>query len=77
MNNANNSDIMKRVVTRSGLNGWQAKLQHVYANYEEFCNYDSIYNIASRLGFSSCEIAWSTNPTVFGSVNPSDLGTNP
>jgi len=72
----NDSNKMKRYVCKSGINGWRAKLQHVYANYQEFCSYDSTYGIASRLGFSSCKVAWQANPIIHGSVNPEDLGRN-
>lgn len=63
---------MKRVQCRSGLRGWQAKLQDVYSSYSEFADFCFIYNNHARLGFSSPEKAWEANPVVQGSVNPSD-----
>ena len=69
----NNAAIMKRTVCKSGINGWKAKLHSIYANYQEFCSYDSMYGIAKRLGFSDPKIAWEANPKICGSVNPEDL----
>jgi hypothetical protein len=73
----NNGDKMKRVVCKSGMSGWQAKLHSIYANYREFCAYDSMYGIAARLGFSDRESAWATNPVIQGSVCPKDLSIKP
>ena len=64
---------MKQVTCKSGLKGWQGKLQDVYVDamqFEEFC---AVYGIHTRLGFSSVMACWRANPTVQGSVNPSDL----
>lgn len=52
---------------------WQAKLQKVYTDFAEFEDYCRIYSIAFRLGFKSVEAAWKKNPTIRGSVYPSDL----
>jgi len=51
---------------------WQSKLRNVYENFEEFLHYDEIYNLAERLGFTSALEAWTVNPNVQGSTNPSD-----
>jgi hypothetical protein len=64
---------MKQVICRSGIRGWQAKLQSIYKDYEEFAAYDCHYNISGRLGYSSAVTAWRLNPVICGSVNPSDL----
>lgn len=64
---------MKTVICQSGHTGWEDKLHSVYTTYEEFCSYDSSYNIAERLGFSDTETAWEENPTIQGSIKPSDL----
>lgn len=69
----NNGATMKWVICKSGSNGWQAKLHSIYSNYQEFCSYDSMYGIASRLGFSDPKIAWATNPRIQGSIEPKDL----
>jgi len=62
------------VTCQSGLMGWQCKLRESYENsYAQFLRYDEIYGIAQRLGFTSAEEAWEKNPTIQGSVNPSDL----
>jgi hypothetical protein len=63
---------MKRVQCKSGLRGWQAKLQDVYSSYSEFADFCFIYNNHARLGFESPEAAWEANPVVQGSVNPRD-----
>jgi len=64
---------MKTVICKSGVKGWQAKLRSVYNTFEEFEQYNNIYSIAKRIGYKSVERAWKDNPTIQGSINPSDL----
>jgi len=64
---------MKQVKCKSGLTGWQCKLQQNYKTFEELEEYDSIYNIAKRLGFKSLKKLWECNPTIQGSTDPSDF----
>lgn len=64
---------MKTVTCKSGLKGWQGKLQKFYASFEEFEAYCMIYSNHKRLGYTTPRLAWDDNPTVRGSVNPSDL----
>jgi len=64
---------MKRVKCKSGLMGWQAKLQNIYENFTEFKMFCEHYAIHKRLGFKNILSAWEHNPTIQGSVNPSDL----
>lgn len=64
---------MKEVKCKSGLTGWQCKLRKNYNNFEEFESYSEMWGIAKRLGFVSHEEAWNSNPTICGSVEPSDL----
>jgi hypothetical protein len=64
---------MKRVICKSGIEGWQARLQKIYVDFAEFEGYDEIYNLAKRLGFPYAQEAWEANPIVRGSVNPNDL----
>jgi hypothetical protein len=64
---------MKRVICKSGIEGWQNKLQKIYADFAEFEGYNELYNLAQRLGFPSAQEAWEANPIVKGSVNPNDL----
>jgi hypothetical protein len=64
---------MKRIKTKSGVVGWQAKLRKVYASLDEFKAYCEIYAINHRIGYKTPEGAWRANPTIQGSVNPSDL----
>ena len=63
---------MKTVICKSNIGGWQARLQKIYDNYEEFCAYDLIYSLAKRLGYKSAKIAWYRNPVIRGSIIPSD-----
>ena len=63
---------MKKVICKSGLTGWQDKLQKVYSSLEEFEDYCD-YGIHSRLGFETPLEAWDANPTIQGSTDPSDL----
>ena len=51
---------------------WKGRLQKQYANFEEFAEFDAIYNLAKRLGYDSAEEAWEANPIISGSVNPED-----
>jgi hypothetical protein len=51
---------------------WRDKLQNVYSDFEEFNDYNEIYNLAKRLGFKSAEEAWDANPTIQGSTEPGD-----
>ena len=64
---------MKRVKCKSGIEGWQDKLQKVYGSLEEFRSFCEVYSIYKRLGFHSAKDAWDKNPTIQGSVNPDDL----
>lgn len=63
---------MKRVICRSGLRGWQARLRSVYSSFEEFSSYCELYGNHTRLGYASPVTAWRANPVVQGSVNPTD-----
>lgn len=64
---------MKRVKCKSGIVGWQSRLQKNYCSIEEFKYYSAIYGIHNRLGFNTAEEAWKANPVIRGSVIPSDL----
>ena len=63
---------MKRVKCQSGITGWQDKLQNVYPNEKVWRAYAGMYGLHKRLGFRSMRAAWVANPTVQGSVIPSD-----
>ena len=63
----------ERVVCDSGIEGWKDKLQNIYDSMEEFVSYDQIYNLCKRLGYEDPEKCWEDNPTIQGSINPSDL----
>lgn len=64
---------MKTVRCKSGIKGWQCKLQKNYGSLESFKNYCETYNIHKRLGFKTPKAAWEANPTIQGSTDPSDL----
>jgi hypothetical protein len=65
---------MSRTITcRSGLRGWQKKLQDNYVSLDEFVAYCGVYGIHTRLGYDTPQQAWEANPTIRGSVNPDDL----
>jgi hypothetical protein len=63
----------KTITAKSGLKGWQDKLRKVYDSFEEFEDYCKTYNIHKRLGYKTPEDAWEANPTIQGSIEPSDL----
>lgn len=65
---------MKQVKCKSGLTGWQCRLQKNYDNsFEQFEAYNETYAIATRLGYKNAEEAWKANPIIQGSTEPSDL----
>lgn len=66
------SSMARQVICKSGQRGFEDKLHSLYENYEEFFVYSDTYNLHSRLGFDTPREAWDANPTVQGSVNPSD-----
>jgi len=57
---------------RSGLKGWEGRLQDQYSSFEEFVAYCEIYGNHARLGYGSPRSVWGANPTVQGSVIPDD-----
>ena len=61
---------MRQIRCKSGLRGWQSPLRD---NYAEFERYADTYGLHGRLGYRSPRAAWNANPTVQGSVNPSDF----
>ena len=61
-----------QVICKSGITGWQDKLQKVYKNFKEFEERSVFYGLATKLGYKSAKAAWKANPTVQGSVLPSD-----
>ena len=63
----------KRVKCDSGLWGWQCRLRDNYSSLEEFEMYAETYGIAERLGYKTARNAWSVNPLIQGSVEPSDF----
>lgn len=64
---------MKRVICKSGLHGWQAKLQENYGDFESFRAYSEMYGLHCRLGFATARACWDSNPTVQGSTDPRDF----
>ena len=64
---------MKRVICKSGLQGYQEKLRTAYSNFAEFKAYSDTYGLATQLGYKTPEAAWKANPTIQGSIEPSDF----
>jgi hypothetical protein len=65
---------MRQVKCKSGIKGWQERLQKNYNNdFTQFEAYCETYNIHGRLGYKTPESAWRANPLIQGSVNPGDL----
>jgi hypothetical protein len=64
---------MCQVKCKSGLTGYQCRLQNNYAGLAEFERYAETYGLHSRLGFKTPRAAWDANPTIQGSVEPSDF----
>ena len=64
---------MKQVKCKSGLTGYQCRLQENYSDFEEFEAYSETYAVTKRLGYESAQAAWEANPIIQGSVEPSDL----
>jgi hypothetical protein len=63
---------MRQVTCKSGLKGWQDRLQAVYLDIAEWRAYCRNYGLHRRLGYRSAKAAWKANPVVQGSVVPSD-----
>ena len=61
-----------RVICKSGIEGFQDKLQNLYSSYEEFVEFSNHYDLAIRLGYKTNKGCWKANPTIQGSVLPSD-----
>jgi len=64
---------MKRVKLKSGLEGYQCKLQENYLSFEEWQSYAETYRLHTRLGYKTIVGAWRSNPTIQGGTNPSDF----
>jgi len=61
-----------RVITKSGLQGWQGRLRDQYDSFNEFVAFADMYGLAQRLGFETAREAWNVNPMVQGSTHPDD-----
>lgn len=66
-------DRVTETICQSGLRGWQVKLRDNYGSKRRFKMWDAFCHIHERLGYKSAEEAWRENPTIQGSVEPSDL----
>lgn len=64
---------MKRVKCKSGIEGYQCRLQENYTSLEEFIQYSETFGLHKKLGYETPEKAWNDNPVIQGSVNPSDF----
>ncbi len=74
MTSSKKVETIKRVKCDSGIEGWQCSLHKNYDNdFEQFKGYDEMHGVAKHLGFRSAKAAWKANPTIQGSVIPSDF----
>lgn len=65
---------MKKIITKSGIKGWQSTIQKIYKSLEELTTYCETYGLLERFKYySTPEELWNENPTIQGSVNPEDL----
>jgi hypothetical protein len=64
---------IKRVICKSGIEGWQARVRDNWENFESLLAASEVYGIAGRLGYESAADLWEDNPIVQGSTEPSDL----
>ena len=68
---------IKQVKCKSGITGWQCRLQENYADchnpYAAFKTYARMYNLHRKLGYRSMIAAWRENPLIRGSVIPTDF----
>ena len=64
---------MKSVKCKSGIKGWQDKLQKVYKDFVEWESYAYTFGLHTRLGYKTPHDAWKENPTIRGSVKPEDF----
>ncbi len=62
----------KTVKCKSGLMGWQNKLRGEYSSFTAFKVWSEMWGLHSRLGYKTAKSAWRWNPTVQGSVIPTD-----
>jgi len=63
----------KQVKCKSGIIGWQSRIQDEYKSLESFAYWCENYGIHTRLGFKTIKGCWRSNPLYQSSVNPSDL----
>lgn len=61
-----------RIITKSGIEGWQGLLQDQYSCFDEFLSASDTYGLADRLGYEDTLECWNDNPIVQGSTNPTD-----
>lgn len=68
---------MKRVICKSGIEGWQCRLKKNYGSFGEFKGYCEVQGLHTRLGFKTPAAAWKANPLIQGSVIPDDYRVVP
>lgn len=64
---------VRKVTCKSGVRGFQCRLQTSYNSFDEFKTYSGIYNLAQRLKFQTAKQAWKANPMIQGSTIPTDF----
>ena len=68
---------MKKITTKSGIKGYECKLQESYTSLSEFEWYCDTYGLLTMLGFETAQEAWEANPTIQGSTSPEDFRIAP
>jgi hypothetical protein len=63
---------MKKIICKSGAEGYRMRLQTNYSSFEEFESYSNMYGLHEKLGYKTAKNAWMKNPLIEGSTNPSD-----
>jgi hypothetical protein len=64
---------MKTIKCKSGLQGYRCTLHESYGNFGCFEAYAEMYGTHTRLGYKTIKGCWKANPTIEGSVEPSDF----
>jgi hypothetical protein len=65
--------MVKTIKCKSGMIGWRAKLRNIYSDLNNLIVHDEMYGILAKLGYVTAKAAWEENPTIEGSINPSDF----
>lgn len=53
--------------------GWRTRLQNNYDSLTDWEHWSEMRGLAVRLGYGTARAAWTCNPVIEGSTNPSDF----